>query len=249
MDRRDPDEPVPNDPSGAIWWRPGLWIGCGLLFLAVSWILSTGPRSPFWFAELPLYALMIAGLRTDRLRLPVRGWPAAVIFVLLSWAFGMTYELSLTVDGTGIGGIHPDTRASFLLAQGDYGMIAVVSCLLIRWLHLDFRGAFFLAGGMSLTEGLIFSGVLTEVIASPHVYVAPFFLAYYATVYATFVALPLVLVAPQALWRPDVPLRRVSIPALWLIGFVMAFVIRVIWGLGWAPLATAVFDLPPNPLP
>jgi hypothetical protein len=34
-------------------------------------------------------------------------------------------------------------------------------------------------------------------------------------------------------------------PATW-IALGLAFAIRVVWGLGWAPFATRMFDLPPN---
>lgn len=231
-------------------WRPIWWIAAGLVFLGISLSVSEGPRSRLWFAELPLYALMLVGLwrlaRGRPLYLPLSRRSAPVAFVAMSWAFGMTYEASLTVTGAGIGGVHPDTRASYILAQGDYLMIALAALLLIRWLKLDFRETFFLAGGKSLTEGLIFTGVLTAVILSPMVWMAPLFLAYYTIVYACFMALPLLLIDPQLLWRKGPRGPRPAILTLWVTGFVVAVAIRVAWGLGWAPFATWLFDLPPN---
>ena len=145
---------------------------------------------------------MILGLLINRgqgfrLRLP-RRW-APVAFVSLSWGFGMLYEASLTVDGTGIGGVHPDTHTSYVLAQGDYIMIALAAWGLVRHFHLTFRDTFFLAGGKSLTEGLVFTGVLTGVLMSPQAYAAPLVMAYYTLAYATFVALPLLIIDPASL--------------------------------------------------
>ena len=236
---------------GSVAGSPWLWIALGLWFWGLSQLRAEGIVAPRPYADVPLYALMILGLLINRgqgfrLRLPPRWAPVA--FVGLSWGFGMLYEASLTVDGTGIGGVHPDTRASYLLAQGDYILIALATWGLVQHFHLTFRDIFFLAGGKSLTEGLVFTGVLTSVLVSPQAYAAPLMLAYYTLAYATFVALPLLIIDPACLWQATPPRRRLSIPALWLIGAVVAMVIRIIWGLGWAPFATWVFALPPNPL-
>lgn len=226
-----------------------VWIGLALMFLVTSLWRNDGPRSALWFAELPLYALMIGALLWRGVA--GLGWRpsrrlAPIVFVGLSWAFGMIYEASLSVDGTGIGGVHPDTRASYLLAQGDYILIAVASWIMVRLFHLDFHGMFHFAAGKSLTEGLIFTGVLTAVLMSAQVWAAPFVQAYYALAYAAFVALPLLIIAPDTLWRQGSPAGRPGILVLWIAGFCIAFAIRVIWGLGWAPLATWIWDLPPN---
>jgi hypothetical protein len=228
---------------------PLVWIVLGLGFALSSLLLNDAPSAPLWFADLPLYALLLIGLwrlRAGRpLYLPLSRRTAPMAFVLMSWAFGMIYEASLTVDGTGIGGVHPDTRASYILAQGDYLLIAVATLLLVRWLRLDFRQVFFVAAGKSLTEGLIFTGVLTAVLLSPSFWAAPLFLAYYTLAYATFVAMPLLFIDPRTLWQTQSP-GTASLWQCWALGFAVAFVIRVIWGLGWAPLATWMFDLPPN---
>ena len=124
--------------------------------------------------------MMCAGLlalrnRDYRLTLPPR--IAMTSYVVLVCAFGMVYETSLTVDGTGIGGVHPDTYSSFSLAIGDYLMLAMVSVASIRRFHLDFKSVFFLAAGISLSEGLIFTGVLTAILMSAQFYTAPLFIA------------------------------------------------------------------------
>lgn len=225
-----------------------LCLGLGLVFWVISFAGNTAPRSPFWLSELVLYAGMIGGLlalrRHDyRLVLPLRR--ALACYIALVWLFGMAYETSLTVDGTGIGGVHPDTFASFVLATGDYLMLAVLCAALIHTLRLDFRQVFFLAAGISLSEGLVFTGVLTAVLASPMAYTAPLFVAYYALAYASFIALPLLVILPASLWRPKIG-RPVSLMMIVLIGFALAFGVRIVWGLFYAPLATKLFDLPPN---
>lgn len=228
---------------------PWTWIALGLAFAAANLLADDAPAAPLWFADLPLYGLMIYGLwrlqAGQPLYLPLSRRTAPLAFVAISWAFGMVYEASLTVTGTGIGGVHPDTRASYLLAQGDYVLIAGTTVLLVRWLRLDFGQAFFLAGGKSLTEGLIFTGILAATLVSPLVWAAPFVLAYYTLAYATFVAMPLLFIDPRLIWVADAP-GRLAIWQCWGLGFVLALVVRVIWGLGWAPLATRIFDLPPN---
>jgi hypothetical protein len=229
--------------AGRWLWQPLPWIAGGLVFLALGLALQDGPRSPLWWGELPLHLMLIAGvLAPGRFYLPLSRRIAPVALVVLSWAFGMAYEMTLTVDGTGIGGVHPDTRASFLLAQGDYILIALATLALVRWLRLDLRLAFFLAAGKSLTEGLVFTGVLWGAGWS-----APLALAYYALAYASFIALPLVLVDPRLVWSGPAP-SRLRVAAIWATGFAVAFAIRIAWGLGWAPLATWLWDLPPNPI-
>jgi len=89
------------------------------VFLVLGLALVDTLRSPFWWVELALYAVMILGLARGGAGLRLRPWSAALVFVAASRACGMAFKLTLTVDGTGLGGIHPDTRASFLLGQAD----------------------------------------------------------------------------------------------------------------------------------
>jgi hypothetical protein len=180
-------------------WDIRIWIGLGLAFVFLNSFNDSGPKSPFWFAELILYTLMIAGLWANqkhdfrkKIRIPRRLAPIA--YISLSWFFGMVYETGLTVNGQGIGGLHPRTYASFIIAQGDYITIAVVSYILIRWMRLSFREMFFVAGGKSLTEGLIFTGVLTALIAPPMFFLSPILLGYYTLAYSSFIALPLLFI-------------------------------------------------------
>lgn len=221
-----------------------LWacIAAGLAFLTLSLLRDEGLVSPLWWLELLLYALMIAGLARGGFGLTL---PAPMLaFVVLSWAFGMVYEVTLTVDGTGYGGVHRDTFASFVLAQGDYIPIALATLVMVRRWHLGFAGAFLISCGKSLTEGLVFMGVLTDTILSPTWPYAPLMLAYYTLAYASFVALPLLVIAPQSLWDGGIPRPKGALTLI-AAGFVVAFAIRILWGLVLAPLLTWAFALPP----
>jgi len=56
----------------------------------------------------------------------------------------MLFEAGLTVTGVGIGGVHPETLPSFILAQGDYVPIALITYLVIRRTQASFRQVYFL---------------------------------------------------------------------------------------------------------
>lgn len=218
---------------------PLLWIAAGLILPVVGLSDAESQRSPLWFAEFPLFALMILLLVRGGLRLRPSPGQAFAAVAALSWGFGMVYELSLTVDGTGIGGIHPSTGPSFVLAQGDYVPLALATALIVRRWGLGFREMYLVAAGLSLTEGLIFTGVLTQIILSPQAVWAPVFLAYYALAYAAFIAMPVLIVSPAALAvRP--PVRVPGAPWLVLGGFVLGIAVRLFWGLAYIPLVEAL---------
>ena len=195
-------------PLGAVLgrsvWSVPIWVAAGLLFWLLGFLMNTEPRSRLWGVELVLVALLLAGTWANakhdlrkRIRIPRRLAPVA--YVALVWLFGMTYEASLTVTGAGIGGVHPETIPSFVLAQGDDIPIALASLFVIRRTRASFRENCFFAGGKSLTEGLIVTGVLTAVLVSPMAPLAPLVLAYYTLAYATFKALPLLFVDEELL--------------------------------------------------
>lgn len=240
-----------TDLIGRGLWDVRLWVLLGLVFLALNLGGNGEPRSPFWFSELLLYGVMFVGLWANRkfslrkrIAIPRRLAPLA--YIGLVWLLGMIFETSLTVNGEGIGGVHPQTGPSFILAQGDYIPIAVVSYFVIRKLRLSFRQAYFFAGGKSMTEGLIFTGALLGVIASPLFFLAPLVIAYYTLAYSSFIALPLLFIDEELLWGSAPPQRKWSIPRLVVLGFVLAFGIRVFWGLVYSPLVNWLFQLPPN---
>lgn len=233
-------------------WNVWLWMGAGLLFAALNFGSNAEPRSPYWFSEIVLYVLMLAGMWGNarhelrrRIRIPRSLAPFAYVFLV--WLFGMLFEVSLTVTGEGIGGLHAETIPSFILAQGDYILIALISYLVIRKTQASFREIFFFAGGKSLTEGLIFTGVLTSVILSPMFWLSPLVIAYYTMAYSSFIALPLLFIDEEKLWKDPIQTRRYSILFYWLAGFVLAMAIRIFWGLIYGPIVTYLFQLPPSP--
>ncbi len=232
-------------------WDVRVWIGFGLVFLVLSLVTASADKSPYWFSELVLYGLMLAGLwgnhRYDlrkRIRIPRKA--AAAGYIVLVWLFGMLFEAGLTVTGEGIGGVHPETLPSFILAQGDYIPIAVVTYLVIRRTQASFREVFFFAGGKSLTEGLIFTGVLTSLLISPLFFLAPLTVAYYTLAYSSFIALPLLFIDEELLWKEPRREHRHSIAFFWLLGFALALAIRIFWGLVYSPIVSRLFDLPPT---
>jgi hypothetical protein len=214
-----------------------------VLGLGLRVMPSDAPRSTLGWLDWPLYVGVIGGFAAQGL-----GWrgarltplAAALGFLALSLAFGTMYELSLTVDGTGWGGVHPDTRTSFVLAFGDYAMLALACLLAIRWLRLSAAQLYWLAFGISMTEGAVFTGVLWQVPLPA----MPIYVAYYALAYATFLVLPALLVNPRRLWRDDRP-ARLNPLVLLALGFAIAFAVRVIWGLVYGPIVTDLFSLLP----
>lgn len=61
--------------------------------------------------------------------------------------------------------------------------------------------------------------------------------------------MPLLLLAPETLWDNRLSPRPKGAFFLIAAGFVVAFAIRLVWGLALGPLLTMAFDLPPNPMP
>jgi hypothetical protein len=208
------------------------WIIAGLIFAAITGLVNDAPRSPFWWSEYLLYGLMLYGLLQSGLRVPVQKTLAGLAYVAMVLISGAVYEASLTVDGSGIGGMHPKTGMSFLMAFGDYLLLALAALWLIRRFGLDFQAVFFLAAGFSLSEGLIFTGVLAGVVASPLWLMAPLMLAYYTLAYASFIALPLLVLPVDALTSGPVRLRR---PMIWALGFGVSCTTRLVWGLIYIP--------------
>ena len=229
-----------------------IWIVLGLTFLFLNSFDSSGAVSPYWFSEWILYGLMLCGLWANwkfslRKRIPIPRRLAPGVYVFLVWLLGMVFETSLTVTGQGVGGVHSETIPSFILAQGDYIPIAIVSYFVIRRTQASFREVFFLAGGKSLTEGLIFTGALTSVLLSPLFWLSPILLGYYTMAYSSFIALPLLFIDEELLWKEPHQPQRHSIPFFWFLGFVLALVIRVFWGLVYGPIVTKLLHLPPSP--
>jgi hypothetical protein len=218
-------------------WTLFFWIPLGLVFVVLSLMDPANAKSQLWFAALFLYMLMVHLLwkGRDKPRDSVAMPMAPLAYIGLSLLFGGVFEASLTVDGTGFGGMHPETLSSFALAFGDYTLMALAFLVLVRLLRLDFKQGYFLAAGISLSEGLVFNGVLIRVALSSEWYFLPLLLGFYALAYASFLALPLLVLPYGTLWRNNARPGWVTIPLLWIIGLFVGVLTRLIFALIYAP--------------
>ncbi|MEZ5779025.1 MAG: hypothetical protein R3E44_11755 [Paracoccaceae bacterium] len=210
-------------------------IVCGALVLAGIGEFDEGPKSPFAWLQYPLLLLLAGGLFTT----PESGQGKARLlpFLGLSWILGMSVELSLTVDGSGIGGVHADTFSSFVLAQGDYIPLAIVIWSFHRRMGCLLHELAWITIGMGLTEGLVFTGSVTSALASWSVVGALAVTCYLIAIYMVFLLLPFRLCGVA---QGETSGR---IPQLVVLGFASAFAVRVFWGVVYSPIATAIFDL------
>lgn len=154
---------------------------------------------------------------------------AGAAYVVAGLATGVVYELGLTVDGSGVGGLHRDTTTSFLLLPG-YLMPAVGFTLVaVARYGLDARRAFFVTGGMCWFEALVLGG--PSMLAAP--WFAPLAVVFYLASYAVYNgALGLLLVEPRSLWiaRPR-PAGRAWLAAYSLVTGGLAWVCFGAWSL------------------
>lgn len=210
----------------------------GGLFLAVIGDLGDDPKSPIAWLQYPLLLFLAWGA----LSTPVDAQIGAKLipFVFLSWLLGMSVELTLTVDGSGIGGVHPDTLTSFILAQGDYIPLAILVWAFHRWMGCLMYECAWIVIGIALTEGLVFTGSVTASITSGSFIGAFIVTCYLIALYMVFLLLPLRLCG-VGLGKAK---ATKSILLLVLAGFVSAFVVRLFWGLIYSPIMTTTFELP-----
>ena len=178
---------------------PKVWVSIALVMSMVALLEQDPGASPLWWT-LPLLfgAYLWAWRRRGRaLRLSRRA--AAATYVVSGLAAGVVYELSLSTDGTGLGGLHADTFTSFLLLPGYLLPAVLFTFWMVRRYGLDQRETFFVAGGMSWYEMLSMGA--GYVAATP--WVAPVLVAFYVASYAVYNgALGVLLVDPAALWAP-----------------------------------------------
>lgn len=164
-------------------------------------------------------ALWLLRRRAPALRLPRLASRAA--YVVAGLAAGVVYECGLTVDGTGIGGLHRDTATSFLLLPGYLVPAVGFTLVAVARYGLDARQGFFVAGGMCWMEAITVGG--PSMLAAP--WFAPLAVVFYVASYAVYNgALGLLLIDPRSLWiaHPR-PANRV-----WLTGYSL-----VTGGLAW----------------
>lgn len=208
----------------------------GALLLAGLSAGSEAPHSPLEWLQYPLLLAVAWGFATAAVDAP--GPARATPVMALSWALGMVVELTLTVDGSGIGGVRPDTRTSFLLAQGDYIPLAILIWACHRRLGCQMAELGCIAAGIALTEGIVFTGSIRDAAASGSVVGTVLVSCYLITIYLAFLVLPFRLCGigrgrVRAVW-----------PGLVALGFAGAFGVRLFWGLVYSPAVTALFDLP-----
>jgi hypothetical protein len=176
------------------WW----WAAALMTTLLMGWGGAAG--SPLGWLNPVLFAVALTVRMVDRrrgesrVRLSAR-W-AGVAFVMVSWAAGMLVELTISVDGTGLGGMHRETGPSFVLAQGYYVPAALFTWVMIRRYGLDVQRAFFCAGAMAWWEALTIGAVA---LLSPMFVFAPLLAAYYVATYALCAMAGLLVVDHRAL--------------------------------------------------
>ncbi len=233
------------------WWRalqhPSLWI---ILALSFSFLLRLASSitneavewtSPVWFLDpLLMLSLLIGHWFKERFHWqPVKlsRKYAAPIFIVLVWLVGMLYELTLSEPPGNIGGFHPKTIPSFILAQGFYIPFAVLSYVLIRKFYFSFRDVFFMAGLVCLYEALQYG--IPGTLFSPLFFMTPLVLAYYVVVYAQMLTWPLLVVDETLLWHGD----KLQLP-WWrkvLYSLILGLTCWLIAGL-WGELTATLFD-------
>lgn len=193
---------------GQVLLLPSFWIILALTFAILVQLGGTPAwKSPLWFLDiLLLLSLLIGFWLRERFQwqfVTLSRTQAGTVFIVLVWLVGMLYELTLSESPGNIGGMHPKTIPSFILAQGFYIPFALLSYFLIRKFHFSFRDVFLMAGLVSLYEALQYG--VPGTLFSPLFFLTPLVLAYYVVVYAQFLTLPLLVVDETLLWHGDKP--------------------------------------------
>lgn len=156
--------------------------------------------SALWFLELVVVQGFLIGLllrfRRGKARAMLPVGRATALFIVLSWLTGMLYELSLSSSAGNFGGMHPDTATSFTIAQAFYIPYAVLGWWLVRRYRYTFRELFFAAGLVSVYE--MSQNALPAFASAP--LLAPILIAYYFTVYALILCMPLLFFDERSLW-------------------------------------------------
>ena len=211
-----------------------------LLALAqlVLWWLTFG-SGPYWFAEPLLYLIFFLGLWFDsryhfREKLTLSRGKAVFLYFVIFLTTAMIYELSLSPTVGSFSGHHPKPLPSFIIIFGIYLALAIFNLFLIRGYHYTFKELYFAAGTASLTEGVLFNGVLTAILLSPTFFLAPLTFAYYMLVYGVIFCMPFIFIREGLLWSPIE--TTISFWRKMLYAFIATFFSYLVW-VGWAKVA------------
>lgn len=228
----------PAGPSRLVWLVALLGAAFSLLGALSG---NRDNSSVLWFLDPLLFALLLGGMALrSKARLPL--WRPAtamrgmLVFVSLSWLTAGTYELALRTGETGFGGLHPDTLTSFTLALGYYIPLAIAGWRLLRRFHYDFNWVFW-TGALAALYEMATIGISYLTSGATPAALVPFLLGYYLTVYAMFLALPLLIIDERALWSlaggPISPVRRV------VVGVAVGLLLWLVY-LGWSVVVLQV---------
>jgi hypothetical protein len=215
----------------AVLTSPVTWVVAALPLALSPLVERDEGASDLWWTTPLLFGLYLL-LRLLRHRLPRwhPGRPVAVaVYVVLGLAAGAVYELSLTVDGTGLGGLHADTGTSFLLLPGFLLPAVAFTAWATGRYALDAAQVFAVAGALTWYETLTVG--VTYLVSAP--YLAPFVVAFYVTSYAVYTgALGALVLDPAALHAPNARpvgvLRRLGVAVL---GGALCWACFAGWGL------------------
>lgn len=217
-----------------------------LLALAnlVLWWLVLGIGGPYWFAESFIYLVFFLGLWLDsryhfRERLTLSRTKAVFLYFVIFLTAAMMYELSLSPTLGSFSAHHPKLIPSFIIIFGIYLALSLFNLFLISRYHYTFRELYFSAGAASLTEGIVFNGVLIAVLLSPTFFLAPLTFAYYMLVYGVIFCMPFVFIREELLWRHTG--ITISFWRKMLYAFISTFLAYVVW-VGWAKMAYILTD-------
>jgi len=215
------------------------WYFLGLAGAALLWFVH-GEKGPYWFVEPLLYFTFFTGLWLDsryhfRKRLAPSRWKAAFAYFGIFLATAMVYEVSLfQVNARSLGSHHPKAIPSLIIIFGSYLVFSLFNLFLIRRYHYTFKELYFAAGAASLTEGVVFNGVLTAVLLSPMFFLAPLTFAYYMLVYGVIFCMPFVFIQEKLLWsRVE---NTISFRRKILYAFIATWLGYIVWGTGWVKM-------------
>jgi len=146
----------------------------------------------------------------------------------------MVYELSLSPTVGSFSAHHAKPIPSFIIIFGFYLALALFNLFLIHRYRYTLKELYFSAGAASLTEGVVFNGVLTAVLLSPTFFLAPLTFAYYMLVYGVIFCMPFIFMREELLWS-----RVETTISFWrkmIYAFIATFFGYLAW-VGWAKMA------------